>query len=211
MPRTSKNTLALVGFLVATLVASVSVADEIPIGSQAPGFELEGTDGATHSLDAITAAHGDRPAPKATVVVFTCNHCPFAKAYEPVLIELAKKYADRGVAWVLINPNDPKIQPQDSFDKMVERAKERGYPFPYLFDATQETAKAYGARVTPHVFLLDAERVVRYHGRVNDSKDQTKVESNDLVDALEAVLGGNEVANASTKAFGCSIKWKKDS
>jgi len=211
MLRTPKNTIAIAALLAGVLVASLAVADEIPIGSKAPGFDLQGTDGAKHSLAAITAAHGDQPAPKATVVVFTCNHCPFAQAYEPVLIDLAKEYADRGVAWVLINPNDPEIQPQDSFDKMVERAKEKHYPFPYLFDATQETAKAYGARVTPHVFLLDAEQVVRYHGRVNDSKDQTKVESNDLVDAIEAVLGGHEVANASTKAFGCSIKWKKDS
>jgi peroxiredoxin len=193
------------------LGASTAQGDEIAIGAAAPAFELQGTDGKKHSLAQITSAHGEVPAPGATVVVFTCNACPYAKAYEPVLIDLAKKFADRGVAWVLINPNDPKIQPDDSFEKMVVRAKEKSYPFPYLFDATQETARAYGASRTPHVFLLDSKRVVRYRGRIDDNQDREQVKTHDLVDAVEAVLAGREVANNSTKAFGCTIKWKKAS
>jgi len=211
MSRVSKLSYLLPLLLVLAAAARPAHGEEIAIGATAPAFELRGTDGKMHTLADITSAHGDAAAPKATVVVFTCNHCPYAKAYEPVLIDLAKKYAERGVAWVLINPNDPEIQPEDAFDKMVERAKEKGYPFPYVIDTTQSIAKAYGATVTPHVFLLDPERNVRYRGRINDNKDPAKAETHDLVDAIEAVLADHEVATTATKAFGCTIKWKKSS
>jgi thiol-disulfide isomerase/thioredoxin len=158
----------------------------------------------------VAAGKDGKPA-AATVVVFTCNHCPFAKAYEPVLLDMAKSYAAKNVAFVFINSNDPAVAPDDSYENMQARAKEKGYPFPYLFDATQEAAKAYGAMVTPHVFLLDQERVLRYRGRVNDNRDPAAVTSNDLVNAIDALLAGKPVETAATKAFGCSVKWRKTS
>ncbi len=194
----------------AACTAQAAFAGELPIGSKAPDFKLLNVDGKEWALSQVASVKDGKPA-SATVVVFSCNHCPFAQAYEPVLIDMAKAYAAKNVAFVFINPNDPQIVPDDSYEKMQQRAKEKGYPFPYLFDATQETAKAYGALVTPHVFLLDADYVLRYRGRVNDNKDQAAVKSNDLVNALDAVLAGKPVATAETKAFGCSVKWHKTS
>jgi thiol-disulfide isomerase/thioredoxin len=194
---------------VAAALPSAAGAEELAIGAVAPAFQLVGTDDQKHSL-AEYVGEGDKAAP-ATVVVFTCNHCPYAKAYEPVLIAMAKQYAEKGVRFVAINPNDPKLQPQDSFDKMKERAKEKEFPFPYLYDATQETAKAYGARVTPHIFMLDSQAVLRYRGRINDSQEQDKVQVHDLANALDALLAGKDIATTETKAFGCGIKWKKTS
>lgn len=176
--------------------------DELAIGDKAPAFELLGTDGEKHSLEAVTADN------KATVVVFTCNSCPFAKAYEPVLLELAAQYAKRPVRFVLINSNSVKTKPDDSYEHMVTRAKEKEYPFPYLYDESQAVAKAYGARVTPHVFLVDAEGVCRYRGRIDDNAQRDQVKEHDLVNALDAILAGKEVPVTTTKAFGCSIKWK---
>src|SRR5439155_12799267 len=125
----------------------------------------------------------------------------------PVLLDLAKKYAPRDVAFVLINPNDPKAYAEDSFENMQKRAKEKSYPFPYLYDETQVVAKAYGARVTPHLFVLDSKGVLRYRGRINDNRDPKAVTSHDLVNALDAMLDCKEVPVAPTKAFGCGIKW----
>jgi thiol-disulfide isomerase/thioredoxin len=185
-------------------------AGELAIGAKGPDFTLVGTDGKKHTLAAIVAPENGA-APKAVAVVFTCNHCPYSQAYEPVLIDLAKEYTERGVTFVLVNPNDAKVQPQDSFDKMVERAKDKGYPFVYLHDATQEAARAYGALVTPHIFLLDSDRVLRYRGRINDNRDPEKAASHDLVNAMEALLDGQEIETTTTRAFGCTIKWKKES
>ena len=154
-------TLALAAL---STLGRAATADELAIGAKAPGFTLLGTDGQKHTL-AEYAKPAEGEGPKAIAVVFTCNHCPYAKAYEPVLIDLAHQYADKGVAFVLISPNDPKIAPDDSYEKMQARAKEKNYPFPYLYDESQETAKAYGARVTPHIFLLDSSLVLRYRGR----------------------------------------------
>ena len=182
--------------------APAPATEELALGSAAPAFSLPGTDGKTHSW----ADYGDKK--HAVAVVFSCNHCPYAKAYEPVLIDLAKRYQGKGVEFVLISSNDAGKVPEDSFDNMKQRAKDKEYPFPYLFDEAQGVARAYGARVTPHVFLFDSKHVLRYRGRVNDNKDQAQVKSNDLVDALDALLAGKEIATNSTKAFGCGIKWK---
>jgi thiol-disulfide isomerase/thioredoxin len=202
---------ALAALASCVLLATAAAAEELAIGAKAPDFKLLGTDNKQHTLDEYFEAQKAQDAPKAVVVVFTCNHCPYAKAYEPVLLNLAQEYRPRGVRFVLISSNDPQVQPEDSFELMQARAKEKEYPFPYLYDATQSTAKAYGARVTPHIFMLDSKRVLRYRGRINDNKDQAQVTSNDLVDAMTAVLAGKPVENAATKAFGCTIKWKKAS
>jgi len=186
-------------------------AEELAIGATAPGFKLKGTDGRMSALaDFVTERPNRKPA-AAVVVVFTCNQCPFSKAYEPVLIELASRYEKDRVRFVLINSNDPEVAPGDSYEKMVELAREKKYPFPYLYDATQAIATAYGAKVTPHIFLLDDKLVLRYRGRINDSRAPEQVKSHDLVAALDAVLAGKEVATTETKAFGCTIKWKKAS
>jgi thiol-disulfide isomerase/thioredoxin len=190
--------------------ASTTFAEELKIGAKGPDFKLLGVDGNQHTLAAIAAGKDNKPV-AATVVVFTCNHCPFAKAYEPVLIDMAKHYADQSVSFVFISSNDPKTVPEDSYENMQARAKEKEYPFPYLFDETQVIAKKYGAMVTPHVFVLDSKLKLRYRGRVNDNKDQSQVTSNDLMSAIDALVAGKPVETASTKAFGCGIKWKKES
>jgi len=194
----------------ATSLATAALADELALGSKGPDFKLLNVDGKEWTLAQAASVKDGKPA-DATVIVFTCNACPFAKAYEPVLLDMAKEYSDKSVAFVFINPNDPQVVPADSYEKMQERAKEKSYPFPYLFDATQETAKAYGALVTPHVYLLDKDRVLRYRGRVNDNKDQAAVKSNDLANAIDAILVGKPIETAETKAFGCSVKWRKAS
>lgn len=183
-------------------LAGEATGPQLEPGTKGPAFSLKGTDGKTHALADLKGAKG-------TAVVFTCNHCPFSKAYEDRLIELAKGYSDKGIHFVAINANDPKVQPQDGFDEMVTRSKEKAFPFPYLVDETQETAKAYGAQVTPHVFLLDAEGVVRYRGRIDDSAKPGEVKSRDLNNALDALAEGKPVPVSATKAFGCSVKWKK--
>ena len=178
---------------------------EIEIGKKAPAFELTGVDGQKHSLGQFLGKA------KATVVVFTCNTCPYSQAYEPVLIEMAETYAGKPVQFVLVNSNDVTVQPGDSYEAMVARAKDKKYPFPYLHDATQSVATAYGAQRTPHVFLIDSEGVLRYRGRVDDNVKRDEVKTRDLADAIDALLAGKDVGVASTKAFGCTIKWRKAS
>ena len=192
----------LLAVLALPLAAS---ADKLEIGNAVPAFQMAGTDGKIHSLKDYTAES------KATVVVFTCNTCPYSKAYEPILIDMANHYESKGVQFVLINSNDPELKPGDSFGAMIELADQKKYPFPYLYDATQGVAKSFDALVTPHVYLVDDTQVLRYRGRVNDNRDTEQVKSHDLMQAIDAVLAGEEVEVTDTKAFGCGIKWKKAS
>ncbi len=170
-------------------------------GTQAPGFDLPGTDGNSHSLEGLAGK-------RAVVVVFTCNHCPYAKAWEDRLIAVAGDYAGREVGVLAISPNDPVQYPEDSLEEMRRRAQAKNYPFPYLFDETQDVARAYGAERTPEVFLLDAERQIRYHGAIDDDQDETQVTAHYLHDALDAVLAGAEPPVNDTPPVGCTIKWK---
>lgn len=202
-----KRIALVTGLLIAALTLSLVLAGEatgpqLELGSKAPDFSLKGTDGQAHAFADLKGAKG-------SVVVFTCNHCPFAKAYEDRLISLAKEFSGKGINFVAINANDPQVAPDDSFDKMVVRAKEKSLPYPYLLDESQATAKAYGAQVTPHVFVFDSAGLLRYRGRVDDSVKPDEVKTHDLHDALDAIVGGKDVATPSTKAFGCSVKWKK--
>jgi peroxiredoxin len=213
---TMKLALNSVAYLVLSLIspAGALTADPqglktLPIGSQAPNFQLPGVDGKTYNLADFAQA-------KVLVVVFTCNHCPTAQAYEGRLARLHADYRDRGVAIVAISPNDPRgvrldelgyTDLSDSFDEMKIRAKDHGFPYPYLYDGeTQATAKAYGVLATPHVFIFDAERRLRYVGRFDDSEVKT-VKSHDAKSAVEALLAGHEVAVPTTRVFGCSTKW----
>ena len=170
------------------------------IGDTAADFSLKNVDGKMVSLEDYADAKG-------YVVVFTCNHCPYAVMYEDRLIELHNKYAPKGYPVVAINPNDPAAQPKDSYELMKVRAEEKGFPFAYLFDDGQKVYPKYGATKTPHVFLLDADRVVKYIGAIDDSpKDETDVEVQYLADAIDALDAGQEIENKETKAIGCSIK-----
>lgn len=177
---------------------------ELEIGAAAPEFSLKGVDGETHSL----ADYKDKDK-DVLVVIFHCNHCPVATAYQDRMIAIQKEYAQKGVQIVAINANDAEAFPADSFENMKKRAKEKGYNFPYLRDKSQEAAKAYGALVTPHVFLFDDARKLRYRGRIDDNwRDASKVTSKDLRAAIDAVLAGEQVPNPTTEQIGCSIKWK---
>ena len=193
--------------MVYLVVSCSAIADEeakkLEIGQKGAGFSLPGVDGETHSLD-------DYKGRALVVVIFTCNHCPVAKAYQDRIIAIQRDYADKGVQIVAINPNSTDIVPTDSLEHMKTRAKEKGYNFPYLRDESQEVAKAYGALVTPHVFLLDEERVLRYRGRIDDNWQQPdKVTTTDLRNALDALLDGEEVPEPSTHQIGCTIKWNR--
>ena len=194
---------AVIAAAVALHVAPVAFAlDELAVGAQGAGFSLKGTDGKTHSLESVAGEKG-------TAVIFTCNECPYSKGYENRLIALAKDYQAKGVGFVAINSNDPKIVPGDGFEFMVKRAREKSFPYPYVFDETQEIARAYGARVTPHIFLLDAQGKLVYRGRVDDSLEEPKIKSRDFSAALNAMVSGQPVKVAETKPFGCSVKYAK--
>jgi peroxiredoxin len=172
----------------------------VSIGAQAPDFELSDTNGARWSAV-------DASAP-ATVVVFTCNHCPYALAWHDRIADVARDYSARGVRVLAINPNDANRYPRDSLQAMKERVARENWPMPYLHDGTQEVARAYDAKVTPDVFVLDAQRRLRYRGAPDSDYDDPGAGAAWLRDALDAVLAGVEPTRAETKPVGCSIKWK---
>ncbi|HER09754.1 MAG TPA: thioredoxin family protein [Bacteroides sp.] len=172
-------------------------------GDNAVDFSLKNVDGTTVSLS-------DYSDQKGVIVVFTCNPCPFAKAYEQRIIQLHKKYAPEGYPVVAINPNDDQVSPEDTFDKMEARSLESGFPFPYLKDATQEVYQAYGATRTPHIYLLENKGgtfKVAYIGAIDDNAmDASAVSNRYLEDAINSLRAGNQPNPATTKAVGCTIK-----
>ncbi len=178
-------------------VGSVGLA----LGSMAPDFQLKGVDGKTHSLKSFA----DR---KGLAIVFSCNHCPYVQAYEARMVQLQRDYLPNGVSLVAINSNDDTGYPEDSFENMITRSKNKGFNFPYLRDETQEIARKYGAICTPHIFLFNQQRVLSYKGRIDDNRNPTDVKSHDLRNAIDAVLSGKTPAVQETRPFGCSIKWK---
>jgi peroxiredoxin len=202
------------------LCTNVATADPaglktLPIGASAPDFRLPGVDGKTYSLRDFAGA-------KLLVVIFTCNHCPTAQAYEERILRLHADKKDQGVALVAISPNDPAAlrldelgytDVGDSFEEMKYRARDRKFTFPYLYDGdTQEVAKAYGVLATPQVYIFDAGRKLRYVGRFDDAEVK-EVKSHDTLNAVEALLAGKPVPVETTRVFGCSTKWadKRDS
>jgi peroxiredoxin len=176
------------------------------IGDVATDFKLKNVDNKMVSLSDYKSAKG-------FIVVFTCNHCPFAKAYESRIIELDKKYASLGYPVIAINPNDPKLEPIDSFEGMQQRAKEKGFTFPYLFDEGQKVYPQYGATKTPHLFVLNKENgknIVRYMGAIDDNYANANDVSNKYVEAaVDALLVGKPIAQTTTVAIGCGIKAQK--
>lgn len=196
----------LLPLLVAALFIGVSATLPVHkgyhVGDVATDFLLKSTDNKIVSLSSYPDAKG-------FIVTFTCNHCPYAVMYEDRLIALHKKYAPMGYPVVAINPNDPDVQPDDSFEKMKERAKEKEFPFDYLFDMDQKVYPVYGATKTPHVFLLDAKHVVKYIGAIDDNaRDADAVKVKYLENAIAAIEKGKNPDPATTKAIGCSIKSK---
>jgi len=171
----------------------------LPIGASAPAFEnLLGTDGRRHG----TSSFADSAA---IVLIFSSNRCPTAKAYGERMNALQAEYGPRGVQLVAINSNDPHLYPDESFPRMIDRAREDGYRFPYLADEGQRVARAYGATCTFHVFVLDGERRLRYQGRFDSSRIAANATSHDLRNALDDILAGRDVRVATTRPFGCSL------
>jgi thiol-disulfide isomerase/thioredoxin len=215
-----KKRLLFFGLIAISLLVSASyMADErktLAIGSPAPDFSLPGIDGKTYTLASFKDA-------KVLAIVFMCNHCPTSQAYEKRIIQLTSDYAPKGVRVVGINPNNPASlrldelgysDLGDSFDEMKVRAKNEHFNFPYLYDGDkEEAANQYGPISTPHIFIFDQQRKLRYQGRIDDMENPAKTPtSNDARNAIDAILAGKEVPVATTKVFGCSIKWieKKD-
>jgi peroxiredoxin len=171
----------------------------LPIGAPSPAFEgLLGTDDRRYGLSTFT----DRDV---LVLIFSSNRCPTAKAYTERMNALQRDYGPQGVQLVAINSNDPHLYPDESFARMVERAAEDAYTFPYLVDDSQRLAKAFGATCTFHVFVLDQPRQLRYQGRFDDARLATNVTSHDLRNALDDLLEGRDVRIATTRPFGCSL------
>ncbi|MEM7136722.1 MAG: thioredoxin family protein [Myxococcota bacterium] len=174
----------------------------MPLGTPAPPFSLLNVNGETLSLESFSDA-------EVLVIVFTCNHCPYAIASEDRLIELQQDYGDKGVRFVAINPNDAVGYPADSFDAMKVRAQEKQFNFPYLYDESQEVARAYDAACTPDLFVFDRDRKLIYNGRIDDNwQEPDKVTRRDLRAVLDAALGGGAVDFDHVASMGCSIKWK---
>ncbi len=169
-------------------------------GEPAPDFELPATDGESHSLSGSGAA--------ATVVYWTCNHCPYALAWQDRMHAVARDFEGRGVRTLAINSNDAERYPADSPEAMAERVAAEDWSHPYLHDESQEVARAWGAEKTPHVFVLDSELAVRYEGAPDGDYDDESLDAEWLREALDAVLSGVQVPRPQTEAVGCTIKWR---
>ena len=175
---------------------------KLSLGEEAPYFSLPGTDGKIYSLSDVSNSAG-------FVALFTCNHCPYVKAYEERFINLAREFQRKGIKFIAICSNDSDGYPEDSLEKMKERALELDLPYPYLRDKTQQVAKAYDAACTPEVYLFDKDKKLAYHGTIDDNyKDPEEVTKQYLREALEAVATGKTPETQLTQAIGCSIKWK---
>lgn len=191
----------------ASPMLAIDLPDGVSVGDKAPDFVVKNIDGRNVGLSSFQDVEG-------VILIFTCNHCPYSKAYEDRIIALHKTWAAKGWPVLAVNPNDPKREPEDSFEKMQERAKEKEFPFPYAMDETQNVAKAYGARRTPHVFLLKKEKTgfrVVYIGAIDDNaRDPESVETRFVSEAITAIKDGRQPDQSATKAIGCTIKWREE-
>ncbi|MCB9367247.1 MAG: thioredoxin family protein [Calditrichaeota bacterium] len=198
------SALLICGLAGSLLLPKKITAAAIAVGSTAPAFELKNVDGSMVSLASSVGEVG-------TLVIFTCNHCPFAMAYEDRLIALANQFQSQGIKFVAISSNDPKIKPEDGYEAMQKRAKDKSLPYPYLINEEGDIAMAYGAARTPEVFLLDKSQKVVYTGRIDDNTEAKDVKVHDLENALTKLVEGKpgEIDPKSTAAFGCTIKFRK--
>jgi AhpC/TSA family len=179
----------------------MAVTASLGVGDRVPDFTLPDTEGMPHTLD-----EGSTPA---TAVLVTCNHCPYALAWHDRLMAVARDYEGRGVRFLAMCGNDADRYPRDSLEAMRRRVREERWPMPYLHDATQEVLRSLGATVTPEIFVVDADRRLRYHGAPDSSHDDPGQNARWLRDALDAVLAGREAEPAETRPVGCSIKWRQ--
>ncbi len=186
------------------LLCGSALAEELAVGAAAPQFAL--TDAVTGKTVSFTPSDG-----KLKVVVFTCNQCPYARAFEGRIVSLGREYAKKGVVFYAIDSNDDQQYEIETAANMKERAVARDYPFPYLKDGDSKVAGLFGARVTPHVFVVDGRGTVVYRGYVDDSAKPAERTHAGLADALDAAAAGQPVKVTSTRAFGCTIKWKSRS
>lgn len=178
-------------------------SNNVPLGSELPAFRLPDTNGTFHSSDSLFGTKG-------LLVVFTCNHCPYAIAVWPRLIRLSDHAKTAGVNVVAINPNINPDYPDDAPAEMVKKIREWGIPFPYLYDETQKTARAFDAQCTPDLYLFDSSNRLVYHGRIDDNwKEEEKVVKMELKEAIDAMAKGKPVAAQQFPSIGCSIKWKE--
>jgi peroxiredoxin len=189
------------------ILAANLFAEGYKVGDHATDFKLKNVDGKTVSL-------ADFPAAKGFIVVFTCNNCPYAKAYQDRIQGLDQKFKSRGYPVIAINPNDPAVEPADSYDAMVVKARDKGYSFPYLFDPQHVVYKSYGATNTPHAFVLNKDAqgklVVKYIGAIDDNyQDASAVKKPYIENAVNALLSGKEPEPSMTKAIGCGVKAKQ--
>lgn len=197
-------TLGVAALACASLLFAAEEAKSLALGSSAPMADqkMKNVDGREVSLADVCGEKG-------TLVIFTCNACPWAKAWEDRIVALGNEYAAKGVGVIAINSNDPAKVADDGYEGMQQRAKDKKFAFPYVVDATSGVARAFGAARTPEIFLFDAAGKLAYHGTIDDNaQEPAKVEARYLRDALEAVAAGREVALKETKALGCGIKFR---
>ncbi len=200
----TRTSLLAIPVLFGLAVSSTVAGGALPIGATIPMTDvaMKNVDGKELTLKSIVQ-------PAGTLVIFTCNHCPFVKRWESRIVELGNTYAAKGIGVVAINANDPKAYPDDSFESMQVRAKEKGMEFPYVVDATSNVARAFGATKTPEAFLFDKNGKLVYHGAIDDNGEEpSKVENAYLKLALEAVVNGGNVTVKETKSIGCGIKFR---
>jgi peroxiredoxin len=188
------------------VAVNLLAAEGYKVGDKAADFKLKNVDGRFVSL-------ANYPKAKGFVVVFTCNNCPYAKAYQDRILAIDKEYREKGFPVIAINPNDPTVEPGDSYEAMVVRAREKAYTFPYLYDDQHEVFRKYGATRTPHFFILEkndqGELIVRYIGAMDDNyQDAGAVKQRYVENALDALLGNQEPEPNFTKAIGCGVKTK---
>lgn len=206
-----KNFLRFLAALLLTIAmpsisaTAADLPDGVKIGDVAPDFSLLNVDGKQLVLHEQTTVKG-------LIVVFTCNHCPYSVRYEDRINALDAKYREMGYAVIAINPNDTVAVPEDAYTKMIDRAREKKFTFPYLVDASQNIAKAYGARRTPHVYVLSRQKNnfrVEYIGAIDDAAEGT-IGEKFVENAIDELIAGKAPQTTFTKAVGCTIKWKKD-
>jgi glutathione peroxidase-family protein len=187
---------------VMVLAAATAFAGSLKLGDKAPmtDTKMKSVDGKDVTIAGVAGKDG-------TLVIFTCNHCPFAKAWEKRIAELGNAYGKKGIGVIAINSNDPSENAEDSFENMQKHAKDAPFEFPYAVDATSDVARAFGASRTPEVFLFNKEGKLVYHGAVDDNRDAPKVTQSYLKEALDDVVAGKPVTAAETKAVGCTIKF----
>lgn len=211
-----KKTVLIVCSIIFLASLAQVKAQKMETNSEYKGYKVGdvATDFKLKNVDQKMVSFSDYADAKGFIVVFTCNHCPYAKAYESRIISLDQKYASKGYPVIAINPNDPKVEPTDNFEAMQVRAKEKGFTFPYLFDDGQKVYPQYGATKTPHVFLLNKENgknIVRYIGAIDDNYADANDVSNKYVEAaVDALLANQPIAQTTTVAIGCSIKAQKN-